>query len=295
MKKVFFGIPGQYGDIVMQEPALRKYISENPDDKIILGASIRYADALMLYKGYHPNVTTLKVCNSYNDFPTEDDLRYFENEKIDYFPMADSEKVSESDRGKLFLHSENDWVEKRHQVAETALQLGVNIDTNNVEDLKINLGQRLSTTDKIACISPFPSFPQEGIKSLSAEQIVISVKVLSEMGYNVVHLNGPNEPDIPGTVKANRNWFGSTQVLRHADIYVGGDTGMSWVSSGYNIPTLGIYAWGYHNPSTKTSKNWQPVNPNAIYLEDQAASAVKIKDIVVNLVKLGENITRGVE
>ena len=37
--KVCLGIRGQFGDIVMQEPALRKFIKDNPETKITLAVS----------------------------------------------------------------------------------------------------------------------------------------------------------------------------------------------------------------------------------------------------------------
>ena len=39
MKKVYFGMNGQFGDIILQEPALRSFIEDNPETKIVLGCS----------------------------------------------------------------------------------------------------------------------------------------------------------------------------------------------------------------------------------------------------------------
>ena len=84
MKKVYFGINGQFGDIVIQEPALRKFISDNPDTKIVLGCHKKYFPALSLYQGYHKNVIGFKSWDGYNDWPTESDKKYIEEQAFDH-------------------------------------------------------------------------------------------------------------------------------------------------------------------------------------------------------------------
>ena len=53
---------------------------------------------------------------------------------------------------------------------------------------------------------------------------------------------------------------------------------MAWIASGYSFPTFGIYAYNYY-PHVTTSKNWQPINPNAKYIEKD-----KISNITLDLV-----------
>ena len=60
-KKVCIGMRGQYGDILMQEPALRKFISDNPDTKIVLAVSDKYKDILPLFENYHENIIDFKI------------------------------------------------------------------------------------------------------------------------------------------------------------------------------------------------------------------------------------------
>jgi ADP-heptose:LPS heptosyltransferase len=59
------------------------------------------------------------------------------------------------------------------------------------------------------------------------------------------------------------------------------DTAMAWISSGYSFPTLGLYGYEYY-PMAQTSKNWQPVNPNAVYVESG-----KVSDIIVERIEIG--------
>ena len=69
-KKVCFGIRGQFGDIVMQEPGLRKFIEDNPETQIVFAVSEPYKDILPLFENYHENIIGFKVWEGYNDWPS---------------------------------------------------------------------------------------------------------------------------------------------------------------------------------------------------------------------------------
>ena len=63
--KIYFGINGQFGDIIIQEPCLRSIIEDNPHIKIIMGCNKRYAGALQLYKNYHSNIIDFIIWEGY--------------------------------------------------------------------------------------------------------------------------------------------------------------------------------------------------------------------------------------
>tara|TARA_R110000824_G_scaffold3833_8_gene18306 strand:- start:5088 stop:5957 length:870 start_codon:yes stop_codon:yes gene_type:complete len=286
MSKVYFGILGQFGDVVMQEPALRQFIKDNPDDKITIGCSLKYASALKLYENYHKNVVALKIFLDYNEFPTEEDVRYFENEKFDLVMIKkDSNKILFSDTGKLTQHPDPNWAKNMHQTIAAGLQQGINVIDTQIEFKK---KFDLSVKDKYICFSLFPDYPNKGVKSFTNDQIEGIVKLINKLGYKAIHLNGPNEPDIPGSTKSNCDWLTSVGLITKSELLITGDTGLAWAASGFQHPTLGLYAWGY-NPVLGSSKKWQPTNPNASYLESELASGIKPKDIIeqiINIVKV---------
>ena len=39
------------------------------------------------------------------------------------------------------------------------------------------------------------------------------VKIINKMGYKVIHLNGPNEPDVPNATKVNGSYLDSVKIL----------------------------------------------------------------------------------
>jgi hypothetical protein len=277
MRKVYFGILGQYGDVVMQEPALRQFIKDNPEDKITIGCSLKYAEALKLYDDYHENVTVRKLFIDYQNFPTEEDIRYFENERFDLVTIKrESNKIEVTDKGKLTQHLDQNWAEKVHQTVAAGKQQGVEVADTQI---RFNKEFDLKPTEKYICFSLFPNHPNGGVKSLSRAQILGITKLINKLGYKAIHLNGPNEPDVEGSTKANCSWINSVALLKSSDLLITGDTGMSWAASGFKCPTVGLYAWGY-NPAAGTSKNWQPTNPNATYLEAHSASEIEPKQII---------------
>ena len=109
-KKVCIGIRGQFGDIIMQEPGLRKFIQDNPDTKIVLAVSEKYKDILPLFYNYHKNIIEFKAFEGYDKWPTEKDLNYIEEQNFDALFPPD-----------IPLHETNDWPNYRHITEETAL------------------------------------------------------------------------------------------------------------------------------------------------------------------------------
>ena len=87
MKKIYFGINGQFGDIIIQEPTLRKIIKLNPDAEIYMGAYKKYFEILDVYRNYHENIkgfieweryTTRYEKNGDGHWPSEKDKKVIE-------------------------------------------------------------------------------------------------------------------------------------------------------------------------------------------------------------------------
>ena len=273
MKKVYFGINGQFGDIIMQEPTLREFIIKNPETKIVLGCHKNYFSILELYRDYHENIIEFKSWDGYNNWPTETDQRYINIQGFDYMfnPMP--------------RFKNRNWAKHFHQVEKAAMAQGMKISNTQINLPK---PERIVEYESTVAISLFPNWPIGGIKSFSYDWVCNIVKVINKMGFKVIHLNGPDEPDVPNAKKINGTYLDSVRNLLGTELLVTCDTGMSWVASAYQHPTVGFYAWGY-NPVAGTSKNWQPTNPNADYIEAYKASDLSRAEIIKIIYKhLGE-------
>ena len=270
-KKVCFGIRGQHGDIIMQEPALRRFIEDNPDTKIVLGAYKQYASILPLFEDYHKNIIGFKAFDGYNDWPTEADQQYIKEEGFDaIFPNG------------IPIHQQADWAKHRHITTETGLIMGL-----GSSETKINLKIPKSVVkeEKSACIHLFSSKWPGGTRSVSVGKQGVIVKHLLKKGYKVYQISAPHQPHIKGTIFSEGTYYDACIRMLSADFLISCDSGMPFVASAYDHPTLGLFSSAY-NPLVGTTKNWQPVNPNAVYLEAPLAEHLSIYTICEEIDKM---------
>ena len=258
-KKVCFGIRGQYGDIVMQEPALRKFIKDNPNTKIVLAVSEPYKQILPLYENYHENIVEFKVFEGYGHWPSPSDLQYIKDQNFDAMFPPD-----------IPLHAQNDWANYRHIVSETALMIGCDCDTNNIQ---LNMPEKVNKEPNTVAVHLFSSKWPYGVRSIAIEKQQAIVKYLLEKGYKVYQLSAPHQPQIEGTVIKQGTYYDACIRMLSTDFLVSCDSGMPWVSSAYEHPTVGLFSSNYNNLVT-TTKNWWPVNLNASYLEAGSANDI---------------------
>lgn len=266
--KVCIGIRGQFGDIVMQEPALRKFIKDNPETKITIAVSKRYEQILPLYENYHENIDEFKVFEGYDQWPTSADLEYLEAQEFDALFPPD-----------IPLHSEDDWANRRHIVKETALMIGLDSDSNNIQ---LNMPEDVVKEPNTVAVHLFSSKWPHGIRSISLENQVAIVKYLVEKGYKVYQLSAPHQPQIEGTVRKQGSYYDACIRMLSTDFLVSCDSGMPWVASAYDHPTVGLFSSNY-NSLVATTKNWWPVNSNASYLEAPTANDIN-NDLIFKVI-----------
>ena len=274
--KVCFGIRGQFGDIVMQEPGLRKFIQDNPDTKIVFAVSEPYKDILPLFENYHENIIGFKVWEGYNDWPTEADRQYMEEEQFCALFPPD-----------IPLHPEADWARRRHITTETALMIGV---TSDDTDIQLKMPEGVTKEPKTVALHLFSSKYPGGTRSVSIEKQNQIVEYVRNKGYKVYQLSAPHQPRIANTVFSEGNYFDACKRMLSTDLLITCDSGMPWVASGFNHPMIGLYSSAY-NHLIGTTKNWQPVNPNAVYLEAPLANDIPIEWITEQIDKRLENLT----
>jgi len=269
-KKVCFGMRGQYGDIVMQEPGLRKFIKDNPDTKIVLAVSKRYEQILPLFKNYHDNIIGFKVFEGYDDWPTAVDLEYIREQDFDAMFPPD-----------IPLHDQPDWANYRHITTETALMMGVDSDTTKIE---LKMPENVIKEPKTVAVHLFSSLWPGGVRSINLDKQKAIVDYLVERGYKVYQLSAPHQPQIEGTIMKHGTYYDACLRMLSCDFLVSCDSGMVFIASAYNHPIVGLFSSNY-NPLVNTTKNWHPVNPNATYLESRSANQIPMHDIILEIEK----------
>ena len=263
-KKVYFGMNGQFGDIVMQIPALQQFIKDNPETKIVFGMSKKYEQILPIFYDYHPNIVDFKIWEGYDDWPTPSDLKYIEEQNFD--AMFPCEKPK---------HEDPLFAKYRHINVETGLMMGVETD---IIDIKLPYPKSVVKEPKTVALHLFSSKWPGGIRSINIQKQNFIVNYLRKKGYKIYQLSGPDQPHIKNTTFFRGTYFESCMKMLTTDFLVTCDSGMPWIASAYDHHTIGLYSWGY-NPKIGTTKNWQPINKNAIFVEDFSANDIQISEI----------------
>ena len=121
---------------------------------------------------------------------------------------------------------------------------------------------------------------QDKMPSLSKAKEIINF--IESLGYIPVQIGLPDQPQLC----KNRfigAFFETIKFVLSCKLLVTVDSAMSWLASGYSFPTIGLYGYSYY-PSATSSKNWQPINNNANYLESNLVENIE-NDKIINIIK----------
>jgi hypothetical protein len=251
MKLAMGFVAGQFGDLIIQEPTVRAFLDQNPEYNLVLAAYEKFAVTLNFYNNYSNRIVGFYRYNKYNATPTPEERDSFmRDRKIDLF------------FSNMPFHKDFEWPKIRHQVIEFGHMYDI-----KVTDPQIRLPKppNVPNFEKFIAVSLFPN-NGEGVKSISFAKGQTIVDYCRSKGFGVLQLNRQPEPEFAGVARSNTDFYNAGVQMLGCRALIVGDTAMSWLASAFDIPTLGLYSVSYY-PYCTTSKNWQPVNKNAIYLE----------------------------
>ncbi len=260
MKAIGFNA-GQFGDLVMGTVAARAHKEAYPDSKLTIGMARKYSAVQNLFEG-HEYFDDVHIWQGYDDWPKADDNLHLAINRYDKVYNA------------MPQHTEPFWYLHRHQTAELCLMHRLTPPNN----LQVSLGKPYhSENSNHIALSLFGATRAEE-KNVTEKQGKEIAQLISKLGYIPIQLGLKSEPQV-----CEKRFLGTfeesiTRMLCcHTLITV--DTAMAWIASGYSHQVIGLYGYEYY-PLAKTSKNWQPVNPNAIYLESP-----KVSDIILDRIE----------
>jgi ADP-heptose:LPS heptosyltransferase len=264
---------GQRGDIVMNTVVARGFKEMYPNSHLTLGIYKEYADMAKLFLN-HPYIDDVHVYDSYHDWPNDNDINFLKTSKFDkvYHGMPS--------------HSRSDWYNHcKSQTEEACLMNNI----NPPKDLQCILSKWFDINQEYnnyVCISPFSSANK---KDLSIEKCNEIVNFINSLGYHVLQLSAYNQPKLDNCTYLKTDYFNSVVNMLSCKALITVNTGMSWTASAYSHKVLGLYGidtWGYHG--LKTSKVYEPINPNATYLSSENVNNIDmelIKDSIVKILK----------
>ena len=271
--KIYCGQAGQYGDSLMNLCLARFFRDTIPDSEIHFGISKKYSSILPILK-LNTYIDNFIIWEGYDHGLTERDERLIDEYQFDIF--CDPFKGNSS----------RDWYRTMHQVEDVFRRHGltcpeeykkIKFEITN-EDFK-RLFSYCHPKQNLACFAPFANKGQ-GVKSLSVQKAQGIVDELVRRDIRVDLLVGPGDPILHHCRRVT-DWEESLKSLLSCRKLITTDTSINWLASGFSIPTIGLLATSYYNYSD--SKNWQPINADALYFQSEVANDIDNSHIFLNL------------
>jgi ADP-heptose:LPS heptosyltransferase len=255
--KIYTGILGQYGDIVMFTAIIKRIKELIPNSEITFAVSKKYGDIKPLLER-DPLIDKVFVTENY--FEKLEEGNYFKkkirNRQFNrgvYFDLRGEDEIKEQAKNDIVFetrpqHKDIRWFENTHQIKQLGKNIGIKTDL-----LKTRL------------------FPEEGIptkfKLKPKDYIVIHTRSgAKHKGWD--HLN-----ELKNELK-NENLFivqdEETSILELATIikksklFIGIDSLPMWIAGSFDIPIIGLYGSLQYGVSTKYI---YPENKKSIYLQ----------------------------
>jgi|LakMenEpi03Aug12_release.lakeMendotaPanAssembly.Ray.scaffolds.fasta_scaffold16032_8 ADP-heptose:LPS heptosyltransferase len=258
---------GQYGDLCMNLVAAKSFKTYFPDSELYFGINKKYESIKEIFYE-NPLVQKIHIWDKYDGWPSNEDVAFIERERFDYVFHA------------MPHHPEPDWYLKRHQTEEVCYVHGLKAP----ENLQISLNKYFATekNNKYVAVNLFAE-TRGSDKMPSLEKSKQICQLIIKMGYTPVQIGLPDQPQICEK-RFIGTFFDTIKFVLSCDFLITVDSAIAWIASGYSFPVLGLYSYTYY-PQAQTSKNWQPINPNAIYLEKNLVENIDINEIENSILK----------
>ena len=272
MKRAIGFLGGQYGDIVTTIAAQKIFKEDFPNYKLTLAASFKFKEILPIFKG-QDFVNDIHIWQGYDEsWPTDADLRFIkDNEyKIIFNPMQGV--------------GDGLWFNRIHQVSLCCERYGLRLPESNQVSLQKKFLENSDYKNTIF-LSVFPNNGQ-GVKAMSMKNAISLTDILKKEQNKVYQISGPHDPQIPNVDRVIKvSFLEILPIIANCKLLITGDTSICWIASTLEVKTLGLFARGCH-PNSINSKNWQPINPNAIYLEADNVNNINLDKIVTEVKNL---------
>lgn len=260
---------GQRGDLIMNTVALKAYKAVCPDSHFTFAIGPQYADMIPLFQG-QPDIDEIHVFSSYDGWPNTIDTEYLQKNKFNHIFNG------------MPNHTSFDWWRKYHQCQELLLMHGL----PDIKDYKCSLIKWFSTPryTKTVAFAPFAGYyNKDNNKKLSVKKAQEIVFFLISLGYDVLQLGGKDEPALEQAIKHDVNYFESVKNMLGCDFLLATDTGLRWVASAYDFPTIGLDSDEIYNDKISSI---QPINKNSIYISSKNCNDITIdslKNAIINI------------
>lgn len=265
--RIYTGLLGQIGDIIMFSAVVRRVRQLFPNSHITFAVSARYREAGELVAGL-PYVDRLFVTHLYFEKLTP---KYFQPWERGWpLDLRGEDEVAEERKHDLVLptrprHRREPWWLFGHAVEELAHMVGVPGPIDCRTEIAIPEGTTVPEQARGKIVlhndpttDPRKAWPWEHLERLTAE-----------VGPQRCVLLGRPGPPLPGVVdlRGRTTLAQAAAILRDCRCFVGIDSGLMWMAGSLQVPTVGLFGTEYVGRPEAV----QPINPRAIYLKAQGS------------------------
>lgn len=263
----------RYGDLFMNLAAWRALKRLDPEAHVTFFINGNYRDAAPLFLD-QPDLDRVHITNS---------------------PVGDLDDIDRAwcrEQGFYGLlsmmpdhnHAEPWWLTGRNQPQEVCFMHGLPV----LDDGKLALNRWFEPTKgltKWVALQAFAgSYDPANKKQLTIERAQDIVSLIRARGYQVLQLGLSSEPYLRDTLRVDVDYFGAVKNLLGCRALVTTDSGFAWAASCYDHPTLGLYSHEYYGKDYVRAI--QPINPNAIYLDEANVNDIPLHYIDASLTTL---------
>ncbi len=265
--RIYTGIQGQIGDIVMFTATARRIKELFPNSRLTFAVSAKFREAGELVAGL-PYVHRLFVSELYFEkLAPEVSVAWELGWPVD---LRGDDEIEEQRGYDLVFptrprHRRMPWWEFAHQVEETAHMVGVPGPIDRRTEVAVPPG--VTIPEEARCKIVFHNDPI--IDATKAWPWEYAARFAQGIGPENVVLIGAPGPPLPGVLdlRGQTTLPEAAAVIAACRCYVGIDSGPMWIAGSLQVPVVGLYGTSYIAAYDRI----YPENPRAVYLQAEGA------------------------
>jgi hypothetical protein len=287
--RIYTGILGQIGDIVMFTPTVRRIKELFPRSQVTWAVSARYREAGELVAGL-PYVDRLFVTQLYFERLTEAlTVPWRLGWPVD---LRGDDEVEEQRRHDIVLetrpvHRRPRWWEHGHLIEALACNVGV----PGPIDLRTEICIPAGTTIPAGAAGKIVFHNDPFLSEAKAWPWDRACAFIRRIGAERVVLLGRPGPEVPGTqdLRGQTTLSQAAAIIGAAQCYVGVESGLLCIAGALRAPAVGLFG----TSRTPARRAIYPQNPRARYVQADGPLAAIDPDVVGEAVRQVQRRTEG--